>query len=80
MMNAMTHPSIARYLASYQKLYQRVPRELRQISDGWVLVNGMQIRTSELDLLSAQLELEYQQSVAQKRNLIGRLLKWFKTN
>lgn len=67
-----------RYAEAYQKLYNRRPRDLRALDDNWVIVNGARMPLSELDHLTKQIQLEYKQTLAKKRNMVGRLIKWFK--
>ena len=68
---------MARYLDVYRLLYQRKPRELRDIGNSWVLVNGARMRVDELESLAHQLNREYQQVVSNKRSIVKKLLKWF---
>lgn len=71
---------LANYTDAYRKLYNRVPKQLELIDHEWVLVNGARMRVSELAYLTTQLLQEYQQSTADKRGVVMRLLKWFKGN
>jgi hypothetical protein len=71
--------AMARYLHIYQALYQRDPRELRDLGNDWVLVNGARMRVEELETLSEDLNREYQQVLANKRSIVKKLLNWFKT-
>lgn len=73
-----THTVMHRYSEAYEKLYNRRPRDLRALDENWVIVNGARMRLAELEHLTKQLQLEYKQSVINKRNLVGRLIKWFK--
>jgi len=70
--------AMKRYQQAYRKLYQRDPRELRDLGTGWVLVNGARMQVNELDRLTDQMQSEYRQIVAQKRNVIERLLSWLR--
>lgn len=65
------------YVEAYEQLYQRRPRDLRAVDEEWVIVNGARMRFTELDNLTKQLQLEYKQTMSNKRNLVGRLIKWF---
>lgn len=69
-----------RYRQVYLKLYQREPRELRDLGTGWVLVNGARMQVSELMRLTDQMQNEYRQAMTQKRNVIMRLLTWLREN
>ncbi|HEX2619798.1 MAG TPA: hypothetical protein VHL11_06615 [Phototrophicaceae bacterium] len=69
----MTH-----YADAYQKLYNRTPRDLRALDNEWVVVNGARMRINELEYLTRQLQQEYTQGLEQKRNVVMRLVKWFK--
>ncbi len=66
------------YTEAYQKLYNRRPRELRPLENGWVLVNGARMRLTELEYLTLQLQREYRQSNDQRRSMVNRLVSWFK--
>lgn len=70
---------MARYLHVYESLYKRTPRQLRALGSNWVLVNGARMRVEELETLAEQLNREYQQVLANKRNVVKRLLAFFKT-
>jgi len=69
--------TMARYLEIYQSLYQRAPRELRDLGNNWVLVNGARMSVDELDNLTVELNREYQQVLANKRSIVKKLLNWF---
>lgn len=69
---------VTHYIEAYQKLYKRSPRQVKLIDKDWVIVNGARMRISELEYLTVQLQKEYQQSVADKRNVVMRLVRWFK--
>ena len=73
-----TNSVMHRYAEAYEKLYNRRPRDLRAVDDDWVIVNGARMRIAELDHLTKQLQMEYKQTISNKRNMIGRLIKWFK--
>ncbi|MGB7340902.1 MAG: hypothetical protein WBC91_18540 [Phototrophicaceae bacterium] len=73
-----TNSVMYRYAEAYEKLYNRRPRDLRALDEGWVIVNGAKLPLAELDHLTKQLQLEYKQTIANKRNMVGRLIKWFK--
>ncbi len=67
------------YVEAYQKLYHRVPTDVRAIDQEWVIVNGARMRVVELEKLTSHIMQEYEQVVGAKRNVIGRLIKWFKS-
>lgn len=73
-----TNVVMLQYVEAYEKLYNRRPRDLRALDEDWVIVNGARMRLSELDHLTKQLQLEYKQTMSNKRNLVSRLIKWFK--
>lgn len=66
------------YAHAYEKLYNRRPRDLRAVDSDWVIVNGARMRLAELEHLTKQLQMEYSQTISNKRNLVSRLVKWFK--
>ncbi len=67
----------ARYLDMYQKLYHRSPRELRDLGNDWVLVNGARMSVDQLENLTGELALEYERYVKTRRSAVQRLLNWF---
>ena len=69
--------SMAAYVEVYMALYRRTPNELRDLGNGWILVNGARMSVHELDVLTSQLQHELQQERARKRSLVQRLLGWF---
>ncbi len=79
-MDAQSEKIISHYAAAYQQLYKRNPKDVRILGNGWVSVNGAKMRVSELEYLTVQLQQEYNQgrTLEQRRNIVNRLLKWFK--
>jgi hypothetical protein len=69
---------ISHYTSMYQKLYNREPREIRLLDDEWVIVNGARLRVIELISLTERMQQEYEQTIANKRSVVMKLLKWFK--
>ena len=69
---------IAHYAEAYQKLYNRRPRDIQNLDNGWVVVNGARMKISELEYLTGQLQQEINQDLLKKRNVVTRLLKWLK--
>jgi hypothetical protein len=72
--------AIAQYVHAHQQLYGRPPRDVRVLNRDWVIVNGAQIRVGELEHLTRQLALEYNQSLTQRKSLVLKLLNFFKNN
>lgn len=73
------HDKVLRnYAEAYRKLYNRNPKDLRTLDSEWVVVNGARIRISELEELTVRLRREYQESIADRRTMISRLVKWLK--
>jgi hypothetical protein len=68
---------MARYQNVYLSLYQRTPRELRDLGNNWVLVNGARMSVDELENLARELQKEYEQVLANKRSIVKKLLNWF---
>lgn len=66
------------YADAYKKLYKRMPKDLRALDSNTVIVNGARIQVVELEHLTARLQHEYNQSIAQKKNMVSRLINWFK--
>ncbi len=74
-----TDRTMAAYVEVYAALYRRSPSELRDLGNGWVLVNGARMTVRELEQLTTQLQYELQQERARKRSLVQRLLGWFQS-
>lgn len=68
---------MARYREVYLLLYQRTPKELRNLGNDFVLVNGARMHVRELEHLTEELSQEYQQGLANKRTIVKKLLGWF---
>lgn len=79
-MDLSSEKALMRYSEAYQLLYNRKPRDLRTLENGWVIVNGARMRAAELDYLTVQLQNEYNKGLEQRRSVVHRLLKWFKQN
>jgi hypothetical protein len=79
-MDAQSEKVISHYAEAYQQLYKCTPKDVRILGNGWVSVNGAKMRVSEIEYLTVQLQQEYNQgrNLEQRRNLVNRLLKWFK--
>ena len=77
-MDITSEKAMIHYAEAYQKLYKRMPKDLRALDNNWVIVNGARMRVAELEYLTRQLQQEYSQSLAARKNLVNRLLKWFK--
>ncbi len=69
---------IAHYTDAYQKLYNRRPRDIQNLDNGWVIVNGARMKVSELEYLTYQLQQEINQDLLKRRSVVTRLLKWLK--
>lgn len=74
------HQAMQHYAQAYERLYNRAPRDLRALDQEWVVVNGARMRAIELEHLTRQLQLEYSQSLAQKKSVVMRLLKWLRSS
>lgn len=77
-MDLSSEKALMRYSEAYQRLYNRKPKDLRTLEQGWVIVNGARMRVTELEYLTAQLQTEYRQGLEQRRSIVHRLLKFFK--
>jgi hypothetical protein len=76
--NMNPEQAMSHYAEAYNRLYKRAPKDLRAIENGWVIVNGARMRVSELEHLTRQLQSEYERAMAQRKNIVNRLLGWFK--
>jgi hypothetical protein len=72
--------AIIKYAEAHERLYRRPPRGVRVLNQEWVIVNGAQIRVSELQHLTRQLTLEFEQSMAQRKSIVLRLLRFFRSD
>lgn len=78
-MDVQSQKIVHHYTEAYQLLYKRSPKDMRMLGNGWVSVNGAKMRLTELEYLTRQLQLEYNQILlAEKRSIVKRLLTWFK--
>jgi len=77
-MSVNTEQAMLNYSEAYQKLYKRTPKDLRALDSNWVVVNGARMSITELQYLTQQLQMEYKQGIADKRNVVSRLIRWFK--
>lgn len=68
--------AMARYRIIYRLLYGRAPGELRALGNNWVLVNGARMTVDEFENLADGLNREYQQSLANRRSVVKKLLNW----
>lgn len=69
---------MSNYAQAYQKLYNRMPKDLRLLDQEWVIVNGARMRVTELEYLTRQILQEYNQTLGQKRTIVSRLIQWLK--
>lgn len=69
--------TLSHYAQAYQQLYKKNPRDLRMLDNGWVSVNGARMRATELEFLTQQLRIEYNQHLDQRRSMVKRLIGWF---
>lgn len=79
-MDISSEKALLRYSEAYQLLYNRKPKDLRTLENGWVIVNGARMRVMELEYLTAQLQTEYRQGLEQRRSVVQRLLRFFKAS
>lgn len=78
-MDMQSENILSHYTQAYQLLYKRTPKDIRILGNGWVSVNGAKMRLTEVEFLTTQLQLEYNQLVlAERRSIVKRLLNWFK--
>ncbi len=65
------------YVDAYNRLYNRVPQDIRALDKEWVIVNGARMRLGELEYLTQQMQLEYQQVRDERKTVLSKLIKWF---
>ncbi|MBL8147282.1 MAG: hypothetical protein JNL34_12935 [Anaerolineae bacterium] len=76
MMETSAELALARYTEIYEKVYAHAPKDVRILSGDWLIVNGAQMRASELAQMTGLLEIEYAVKQGRKRNLASRLTNW----
>jgi hypothetical protein len=69
--------ALSHYAQAYQQLYKKSPRDLRMLDNGWVSVNGARMRVTELEFLTQQLRIEYNQHATSRRSMVQKLIGWF---
>jgi hypothetical protein len=72
--------AVLHYVQAHERLYGRPPRDVRVLNQEWVLVNGAQMRVAELEHLTRQLVLEHNQSITQRKNIVLKLLNFFRNS
>ncbi len=77
-MVANSEEVMQKYAKAYQKLYNRMPKDLHALDNSWVVVNGARMNLLELEYLTQQLKLEYRQGIAERRSVVSRLISWLK--
>lgn len=77
-MDTSAELALARYAEVYEKVYEHAPKDVRILSGDWLIVNGAQMRASELSHMTETLEQEYTLEQARKRSLAARLTAWLK--
>ena len=70
--------ALARYTEVYEKVYAHAPKDVRILSGDWLIVNGAQLRASELSQMTELLELEHTLAQGRKRNIATRLTSWLR--
>ena len=78
MMQITAEQAMDGYADAYQKLYNRMPKELRALDANWVMVNGACINAEELQNLTERLEQEHAE-LEGSRSLLSRLASRFKS-
>ncbi|MBL8164956.1 MAG: hypothetical protein JNJ61_23435 [Anaerolineae bacterium] len=77
-MDMTAEKAMSHYAEAYQKLYNRRPKDMRALDNGWVIVNGARMRVTELEMLTTQLQVEYKRDTEQRRSIVNRLMNWLK--
>ncbi len=75
--SGQSQQALNHYANAYQQLYKRTPKDLRMLDNGWVSINGARMRTTELNFLTQQLQMEYRQQHVSRRSVVSRLIGWF---
>jgi hypothetical protein len=78
LMETSAELALARYTEIYEKLYAHAPKDVRILSGDWLIVNGAQLRASELAQMTDLLELEHSLTQERKRSLATRLTSWLR--
>lgn len=77
-METHAEQAIHKYANAYRRLYQQPPRDFHALDAAWVVIDGVQVRVSDLECLTARLECEYHEILLQKRDVVERLIEWCK--
>lgn len=70
--------ALAQYTEIYEKVYAHSPKDVRILSGDWLVVNGAQLRASELAQMTALLEQEYALVQSRKRSFASRFTSWLR--
>lgn len=76
-MQITSEQAIRFYADAYQKLYKRMPKELRALDANRVIVNGACINAAELQILAQQLEQEHA-ALQKNQGVFSRLARRFR--
>ena len=77
-MSSSAEQIIGQYKQAYQKLYDRTPQYLYVLDSDWVIVNGAQMRATELQYVVQRLDEEYKQQHIKQQSVVQRLISWLK--
>ena len=70
--------ALAHYAEVYERVYAHAPQDVRILSGDWLIVNGAQLRASELAKMTEVMEQEFSLAQGRKRNLATRLTSWLR--
>jgi hypothetical protein len=70
--------ALSQYTAIYERLFAEPPANVCILSGDWLLVDGAQLRASEVVHMSEQLERDYILAQARRRGIALRVMSWLR--
>ncbi len=77
-MHTRVERAIYKYAAAYQKVHQCMPSSFEALDSRWVMIDGVSMCLSDLEDQTARLEYRYDELMAEKRDVVERLIEWCK--
>lgn len=78
-MNTTIQKTITHYAETYQKRYNREPRKIESLDNGWLIVNDAKMTVAELELLTLNIQREMLlDAKLNTRSTLMKLIRWIK--
>lgn len=77
-METKAERALTQYVSIYEKLHAAPPKDICILSGDWLLVDGAQLRASELARMSEQMERDYILAQARRRGIALRVASWLR--